>query len=171
MRTLTFSFSGESVATPLWAKCEDETHTPKSGKMESSGTPKNSELHCRDQISFHLSVLSLIKKVFKFRCPKWPCMSHLNIYSPSYGQKKGWEPNWQFDSRPLKVGNWPLPEIFRTSVTWHWKALEESYNFGLDIPPSKVGPGRYELPKSRESNSGQFGDSSLGVSGKRTIWM
>jgi hypothetical protein len=29
-----------SVVTPLWAKCEDETHTPKSGNLESSGTPK-----------------------------------------------------------------------------------------------------------------------------------
>jgi hypothetical protein len=34
------------VATPLWGKCEDETHTPKSGnlKSESFGTPKNLEL-------------------------------------------------------------------------------------------------------------------------------
>ncbi len=32
------------VATPLWAKCEDETRTPKSGNLESFGTPKNSEL-------------------------------------------------------------------------------------------------------------------------------
>ncbi len=44
MRTLTFSSSGEIVATPLWDKCENETHTPKSGKLESSGTPENSEL-------------------------------------------------------------------------------------------------------------------------------
>jgi hypothetical protein len=29
------------VATPLWDKCEGEAHTPKSGKLESSGTPKN----------------------------------------------------------------------------------------------------------------------------------
>jgi len=35
------------VATPLWAKCEDETHTSKSGNLESSGTPKNLELDCR----------------------------------------------------------------------------------------------------------------------------
>jgi hypothetical protein len=32
------------VATPLWDKCEDETHTPKSEKLESFGTVKNSEL-------------------------------------------------------------------------------------------------------------------------------
>ncbi len=36
-----------SVATPLWVKCEDEIHTPKSGNLESFGTLKNSELDCR----------------------------------------------------------------------------------------------------------------------------
>jgi len=44
---------GPNVATPLWAKCEDETHTPKSGNLESSGTPKNSELDCRGQNTLH----------------------------------------------------------------------------------------------------------------------
>jgi hypothetical protein len=57
--------SGVDVATPLWAKCEGEAHTPKSGKLESSGTPKNSELNCRVQISSHLSVLGVIGKVLK----------------------------------------------------------------------------------------------------------
>jgi hypothetical protein len=42
-----------SVATPLWDKCEDETHTPKSGKLESSGTPKNSELKFKGQNTLH----------------------------------------------------------------------------------------------------------------------
>ncbi len=37
------------VATPLWDKCEDETHTPKSGKLESFGTPENSELEFKGQ--------------------------------------------------------------------------------------------------------------------------
>jgi hypothetical protein len=37
------------VTTPLWDKCDDETHTPKSGKLESSGTPENSELEFKGQ--------------------------------------------------------------------------------------------------------------------------
>jgi len=41
------------VATPLWDKCEDETHTPKSEKLESSGTPKNLELEFKGQNTFH----------------------------------------------------------------------------------------------------------------------
>ncbi len=88
----------------FWAKCEGEAHTPKSGKLESFGTPKNSERNCRGQISLHLCALGVIEKVLKCRCPKWPRMSHLDICSPSYGQKKSRESNWQFDSRPLKVG-------------------------------------------------------------------
>jgi len=55
------------------------------------------------------------------------------IYSPSYGQKKGRESNWQFDSRPLKVGNRPLPDVCKRSATWCWKGLEESYKIDLDF--------------------------------------
>jgi hypothetical protein len=121
------------VATPLWAKCEGEAHTPKSGKLESSRTPKNSERECRGQISLHLGALDVIRKVLKCRCPKWPCMSHLDICSPSYGQKKGRESNWQFDSQPLKVGNRPVPDVRSGSATWRWKDLFEGYNCGLDL--------------------------------------
>jgi hypothetical protein len=69
----------DAVATPLWAKCEGEAHTPKSGKLQSSGTPENSELDLKGQISLHFRALSVIGKVLKCRCPKWPRMSHLDI--------------------------------------------------------------------------------------------
>ncbi len=59
---------GESVATPLWAKCEGEAHTPKSGNLESSGTPENLELELKGQNTSHWDVLGVIGKVFKCRC-------------------------------------------------------------------------------------------------------
>jgi hypothetical protein len=99
------------------------------------GTPKNSELDFRGQISLNLSVLDVIGKVLKSRCPKWPRIGHLDIRSPSYGQKKGRESNWQFDSRPLKVGNQPSPDVRWGSATWRWKALEEGYKFGSELVP------------------------------------
>ncbi len=37
------------VTTPLWDKCEDETCTYKSGNLQSSGTPKTSEVDCKGQ--------------------------------------------------------------------------------------------------------------------------
>jgi hypothetical protein len=73
------------------AKCEKATHTPKSGKMESSGTPKNSKDNLRGQISSPWYVLYINEKILKRRCPKWPHIAHLDICSPSYGQKKGRE--------------------------------------------------------------------------------
>ncbi len=54
---------------PTLAKCEDETHTSKVGDLESSETLENSELDCRGQNTLHWSVLNIIGKVFKCRCP------------------------------------------------------------------------------------------------------
>jgi hypothetical protein len=120
---------------PTLAKCEDETHTPKVGDLESSGTPECLEFDSKGQNTSDWGVLGVIGKILKCRCPKWPCIGHLDICSPSYGQKKGRESNWQFDSRPLKVGNRPLPDVSRWSAMGRWKALKESYNFGLDLTP------------------------------------
>jgi hypothetical protein len=128
-------FKKINVATPRWAKCEGEAHTPKSGKLESSETPKNSERDFRGQISSNLNVPNVIEKVLKCRCPKWPRMSHLDICSPSYEQKKGRESNWQFDSQPLKVGNRHVPNVHSGSARWRWKALFEGYKFGSDLIP------------------------------------
>jgi hypothetical protein len=58
---------------------------------------------------------------------------HLDIWNISYGQKKGWESNWQFDSRPLKVDNRPDFLACRWCATYRWKALDKGYNFALDI--------------------------------------
>jgi len=98
--------------------------------MESSGSPENSEDDLRGQISSSWCVLYINGKLLKRRCPKWPCIALLEIFSSSYGQS-----NCQFDSRPLKVGSRPLPDVASRSATWRWKALNESYNFGLELVP------------------------------------
>jgi hypothetical protein len=159
------------VATPLWDRCEGEAHTPESGKSKSSETPENSKLEFRGQNTSHWGIPYTIGKVSKCRCPKCPRMNHLDICNPSYGQKKGRKSNWQFDSRPQKVGNRPLPDVFSRSATRRWKALDESYKFGSKLVPIQVRARSYESLKSRESKSGQFRDSSLGVPRKRAIWM
>jgi hypothetical protein len=123
------------VATLLWSKCENETHTPEIGTWESSGTPKISEFNCRGQNTSHWGVLYIIGKLLKFRCRKWPCIGHLDIWSTSYDIKKGRESNWQFDSRPLKIRNRPNPCACRWNATHRWKSFEERYNFALDLIP------------------------------------
>jgi hypothetical protein len=135
------------VATPLWGKCEVATHTPENGTWESFGTPENSELDCRGQNTLHWNVLYTIGNVLKCRCPKWSHMSHLDICSTSYGRKKGQESNWQFDSRPLKVGNWPDPDVCRWSATHRWKALKENYKFASDLIPIRGLNKKLQTPK------------------------
>jgi hypothetical protein len=47
------SKNSNTVTTPLWSKCEDETHTPKSGNFEVFGTPENLEFDYRGQNTLH----------------------------------------------------------------------------------------------------------------------
>jgi hypothetical protein len=105
------------------------------GTWESSGTPKILEFNFRGQNTSPWRVLHVIENILKCRCRKWPCMSHLDICNTSYGKKKVRKSNWQFDSRPLKVGNRPDPSVCGWSVTHCWKDLNESYKFALDLIP------------------------------------
>jgi hypothetical protein len=123
-------FNTHIVATPLWPSVGVKPNTPKVGDLESSGTPECLEFDNKAQNTSHWSVLGVIGKVSKLRYRKWSHIGHLEICSPSYGQKKGQESNWQFDSRPLKGRNRPLLDIRFDSSTWRWKDLDEGYNFG-----------------------------------------
>jgi hypothetical protein len=118
---------------PTLAKRKDETHTPKVGDLESFGTPKSLEFDSKGKNTSSWGVFGVVGKVLKCRCLKWPCIGHLDICSPSYGQKKGRESNWQFDSRPLKVRNRPAPNVRWRSAMQRWKALEKGYKFGWDL--------------------------------------
>ncbi len=103
---------------------------PKVRDLESSGTPECLEFDSKGKNTSPWGVLSVIGKVLKCRCPKWPPIGHLDICSPSYGQKKGRE-----SSRPLKVWNRPAPDVRWGSATRRWKALFEGYKFDSDLVP------------------------------------
>jgi hypothetical protein len=66
-------------------------------------------------------------------------MSKMDSYDPfaylntSYGQKKGWDSNCQFDSRPLKVKNRPDLLMCRWHAIYRWKFFDEGYNFVFDV--------------------------------------
>jgi hypothetical protein len=123
------------LSQPHFWKSEDDTHALEMGSWESFGTPKTSEFNCMGQNTSPWNVPYIIENLLKHRCQKWPRMNHLDIYSSSYGKKKGWESNWQFDSRPLKVKNWPDPGVCRWSAAHRWKDIKESYKFALDLIP------------------------------------
>jgi hypothetical protein len=81
------------VATLLWPNVGVKPNTWKKLGLESSGTPENSEDDLEDQNTSHWGVLGVIGKVLKRRYRKCPRILDLDIYSPSYGQKKGRESN------------------------------------------------------------------------------
>ncbi len=122
-----------AVATLLWPSVGVKPNTWKKLGLESSGTPENSEDDLEDQNTSHWGVLGVIGKVLKRRYRKFSRILNLDICSPSYGQKKGRESNWQFDSRPLKVGNRPASDVRFGSAIRRWKDLDEGYNFGSDL--------------------------------------
>jgi hypothetical protein len=102
------------------------------GEMESRWIPKILESDCRGQTSMSCGTLYIIGKLLKHWCLKWARIAHSNIWNTSYGQKKGRESNCQFDSRSQKVGNRPNLLSCRGRATYHWKSLDESYNFASD---------------------------------------
>jgi hypothetical protein len=143
----------------------------KVGGWESSGTPECSELDNKGQNTSHWGVLSVIGKVLKPRYRKCSRIGDSDIRSPSYGQKKGRESNWQFDSRPLKVGNRPLPDVRFERTTWRWKDLDEGYNFGSYLVAIQLCSRELWRFKVLGVPPGQFRDSISGVSGICAIWM
>jgi hypothetical protein len=96
-------------------------------------TPESLEHDCRGQNPLPQKVIYIIGKLLKRRCLKWARIAHLDIWNTSYGQRKGRESNWQFDSRLVKVGNQPNFLVSRWRATYRWKFFDKGYNFALDL--------------------------------------
>jgi hypothetical protein len=148
-----------SVATPLWPSVGVKPNTSKVGDLESFGTPECLEFDSKAQNTSHWGVLDVIGKVLKRRYRKWPRIGHLDICRPSYGQKKGRESNWQFDSRPLKVGNRPFSDLRIESAISRWKDLDAGYTFGSDLVAIRRCNRELWAPKVPGLHPGQFRDN------------
>jgi hypothetical protein len=102
------------------------------GSWSPKWTLGSSECNFKGKYSFYGKIIYIIGKLLKHKCLKWAHIAHLDIWNKSYEQKKGRESNWQFDSWPLKVRNWLDFLAWRQRATYHWKFLNEGYNFALD---------------------------------------
>jgi len=102
-------------------------------ELESQWTFEFWEGDYRGQNSMDWGIPYIIGNPLERRCLKWARMTHLDIWNISYGQKKGHESNCKFDSRPLKVRNGPDSLACWWYETYCWKALDEGYNFTLDL--------------------------------------
>jgi hypothetical protein len=102
-------------------------------ELESRWTFESSERDCRGQNLIYWWIIYIIGKILELKCLKWVRMTHLDISNISYGQKKGQESNWQFDSWPLNIKNHPNFLTCRWCATYRWKALDEGYNFAWNF--------------------------------------
>ncbi len=102
-------------------------------ELESQWTLEFSKGNCKGQNSLDWIVPYIIGKLFERRCLKWARMTHLDTWNTSYGQMKGWESNWQFDSQPLKVKNRPNFLVCRWLAKYYRKALNKGYKFALNL--------------------------------------
>jgi hypothetical protein len=102
-------------------------------ELKSQWSLEFSKHNCRGQNPSAWRVFYIIRKLSKCRCLKWVRIAHLDIWNTSYDQKKGRESNWQFDSRPLKVGNRPNFLVCRRCATYHWKVVDEWDNFASNL--------------------------------------
>ncbi len=148
------SRSWECVKFPFW-------------KLESQWTPESSEGNFKGQNPLDWKITYNIEKLLKRRCLKWACMTHFDIWNTSYGQKKGWESNWQLDSQPLKVGNCYDFLACRWHATYCWKSLNEGYNFALDLISIKGLHAKLWGPKVARVPTLAI----LGLPGQNAIWM
>jgi hypothetical protein len=118
-------------------ECENWTSTLPSEvplwELESRWSLKFSKSNFRGQNPSDWDVPYNVENVLEHRCLKWVCMTNLDIWNTIYGQKKGHESNWQIDSRPFKVVNWPNSLACRWCATYYWKSLDEGCNFPLDL--------------------------------------
>jgi hypothetical protein len=175
MKTLTFLLVGESVATLVSPKWECQTRTPENGSLESSGTPKNSEDDLKDQNTLPRNIPYIVGKIFKLRCLQCPRILDLDIYTPSYGQKKGRESNCQFNSRPLKakINQFPMSNFGVQYVIG--KISTRATTLVQTLLQSEVKARSYDLSKSQESEIETLwwiSGLQLGSPGKKKpIWM
>jgi len=102
-------------------------------ELESLWSPEFSKSDFKGSQFIGLKVLYTIGKFLKHWYLKWACMTHLNTYDISCGQKKGSKWKCQFDSWSLKVNNRLELCVCRWCVTYHWKYLEKGYNFSLEF--------------------------------------
>jgi hypothetical protein len=95
---------------------------------------------------------------------KMPSYWQLGHLQPKlWAKKKGRESNWQFDSRPLKVGNRHLPDVRFESAIRCWKDLDEGYNFASDPIAIQLCSRELWRVKVPDVPPGQFRDSISGV--------
>jgi hypothetical protein len=158
-----------SVATPLWAKCEGEAHTPKSGKLESYGTTENSELDCRGQTPRIWAFLVSLESSWSVDVQNGLAWAIWTSETQVMGKRRAGSQTGSLTPDHYKSGIDLFPMCALRVRHGVGKLSSRATSLVQTSSRSEVGARSYEVPKSRESKPGQFRDSTSGVPGKRAI--
>ncbi len=105
----------------------------------------------------------------ELRCLKWAHKTHLDIQHTSYGQKKGWESNCQFDFQPLKVENHLDFLARRWCATSVGNILMRAITLLMISFLSEVCTQNYGPPKSYDCQVWEFW--GVGSLGQNDVWV
>jgi hypothetical protein len=141
-------------------------------ELESQWTLEPLKSNCKGQNTSHWRVLYIIEKLLKFRCLKWACMTHLDIYNTSYGKKKGQESKlaiWLPTTKSQESTQLPCVQVACN------RPLE---SFGRELqlcfrhhPNRRSEHEVIALQSCRSSNLGSFKTPLWESKDKKTIWM
>jgi hypothetical protein len=149
-----------SVATPLWAKCEGEAHTPKSGNLESSGTPENSELELKGQNTSHCGFLGVIEKVLKCRCLTGLALAIWTSSAQVMGKRRAGSQIGSLTPDHYKSGIDLFPTYVARVRHGVGKLSRRDTTLVQTSSRSELMARSYGCPKFQESKPGQFRDST-----------
>jgi hypothetical protein len=105
------------------------------------------------------------------RCLKWARITLLDNLKHKLWSKEGPGVKMSIWLPTSKVKNRPDFLVCRWHATYHWKALDDGYNFALDLISIWGYKQSYGAPKSQESQLWEFQDSQVGDSRQSDIWM
>ncbi len=132
--------------------------------MESRRTPKFIESDCRGQNPSNWKASHIVGKFLERRCLKWVCMTHLDIWNTSYGQKKGWESNlaiWFLTIKSRELSRFPYVQVACDKpLESSWQRLQLCFRRHLN---------QRSTVKVIGSQSARI--PTLGVLGQNAIWM
>jgi hypothetical protein len=135
-------------------------------ELDSQWTPKFLVGNCRGQNSLDWTVPYIIENLLDCKCLKWVLKTQVRAKRRVESQIAN------LTLKSPKVGNCPEFLVCKWHATYHWKVLNEGYNFALDlISIEDLHTKLWDSKVAGVSILGKFRDSHFGVPRQNGIWV
>jgi hypothetical protein len=125
---------GLCCRNPTLAKCGGEAqHLEKLEVRSLSGLPNVQSSTAREKTTCIGVFLVSLERSSNVDIENALALAIRTFAAQVMGKRRAGSQTGSLDSRPLKVGNRPLPDVRFQRATCHWKDLDERYNFAQDV--------------------------------------